>query len=200
VAKANKLASNERVELVTVPKWWTPGRAHTKNPFRVSLRTKADLLLAIGTGDAEGGRELRQHQPLRGGGGQYFASTDRQRVSQLLTRVWPAFTVTVGDKRPPLPRPRLARHPAGTGWEYIDGYPLVAEATLAAEQCKEKLLAKSVAPGKKDWCSAPSTLAHHPRVGRASDGARPRAGLRGQLRRHLFVTTTSWASCSTAPS
>jgi TldD protein len=52
----------------------------------------------------------------------------------------------------------LLTSPVGTGWEYIESYPLLAEAQLAAEQCKQKLAAKSVAPGKKDLVLSPEHL------------------------------------------
>ena len=160
VAKANKAASNERVELVPVPKvvdtWQTP---HVKNPFRVPIQSKADLLLKINAAAMKGGASFVNSFVFATEEDKYFASTDGSEISQLLTRVWPAFSVTAVDKATGKFDTRQSlSSPMGTGWEYVDAYPLVEEAGLAAEQCRQKLAARSVAPGKKDLVLSPEHL------------------------------------------
>ncbi len=56
---------------------------------------------------------------------------------------------------------------------------------MAADQAKQMIAAKSVEPGKYDLVLEPSHmwLTIHESVGHPY-GARPRAGLRSQLRRH----------------
>ncbi len=159
-AKANKLLSTERVELVPVPKvvdtWQTPV---TKDPFRVAIATKADLILAINAAAMKAGANYVNSGIFATEEDKYFASSEGSEISQLLRRVWPLCTVTVVDKASGKFDTRsLLTTPSGTGWEYVEAYPLIAEAQLAAQQAKEKLSAKSVAPGKKDLVLSPEHL------------------------------------------
>ncbi len=118
----------------------------------------------------------------------------------------PTFSVTAIDRatrQVPLPRRAERAHghglrvpqpkaadkiagPAGTGLiGYKNSYDMLEDAALAAKQAKEKLTAKSVTAGKYDLVLDPNHLGLtiHESVGHPT-GARPRAGLRGQLRRH----------------
>ena len=160
IAKANKILSTERIELVQVPKvidtWQTP---ITKDPFRIAVATKADLLLAINTTAMKAGADFVNSGIFATEEDKYFASSDGSEISQLLRRVWPLCTVTVVDKASGRFENRsLLTTPSGTGWEYVDAYPLLEEVKLAADQCKQKLTAKSVAPGKKDLVLSPEHL------------------------------------------
>src|SRR5215470_15307327 len=156
-ARANKILQKDPIVLVPVPAvndtWQTP---ITKSPFRVSTRVKADLLLALNAAAMKNGASFVNSAIFAVEEDKFFASTDGSYISQLLTRVWPTFQVTCVDKTTGMFQTRgsLAT-PIGTGWEYVEGYPLVDEAALAAEQCKQKLTAKSVAPGKKDLVLSP---------------------------------------------
>jgi TldD protein len=160
IARSNRPSMREPVELVPVPKavdtWQTPV---VKNPFRVSIQTKADLLLAINAAAMKAGASFVNSGIFATEEDKIFASTDGCSINQLLTRVWPLFVVTVVDKATGQFATRAAlSSPMGTGWEYVEGYPLVEEATLAAEQCRQKLTAKSVAPGKKDLILSPEHM------------------------------------------
>ena len=78
--------------------------------------------------------------------------------------------------------------PVGRGWEYLTGtgWDWAAELAELPELLAEKLRAPSVEAGDYDLVIDPSQpVAHHPRVDRARDRARPCAGLRGQLRGHV---------------
>jgi TldD protein len=172
-AKANKILEKDPVVLVPVPAvndtWQTP---ITKNPFRVSTRVKADLLLAINAAAMKNGASFVNSAIFAVEEDKYFASTDGSYISQLLTRVWPTFQVTCVDKATGKFETRGSLStPIGTGWEYVEGYPLVEEAGQAAEQCKQKLAAKSVEPGKRDLILSPEHmwLTIHESVGHATE-------------------------------
>ena len=80
---------------------------------------------------------------------------------------------------------RALTTPMGMGYEYVEDYPLLEEARVAAEEAVAMHKAKPVHGGPEDADPAPvESLAHHPRIGRPSHRARSRARLRGQLRRH----------------
>src|SRR5438128_1070035 len=80
-----------------------------------------------------------------------FASSRGSRITQTRARSHPRFEVTAVDEQ----SGRFATcaslvAPRGAGWEYIEAQDLVGEATLAAQQAREKLAAKPVVPGKYD--------------------------------------------------
>ena len=191
-AKANKILQKDPVVLVPVPAvndtWQTP---ITKNPFRVSTRVKADLLLAINAAAMKNGANFVNSAIFAVEEDKYFASTDGSYISQLLTRVWPTFQVTCVDKTSGKFETRASLStPIGTGWEYVEGYPLVDEAGRAAEQCKQKLAAKSVEPGKKDLILSPEHmwLTIHESVGHATELDRA-LGYEANFAGTSFVTT-----------
>lgn len=159
-AKANRILQKEPVVLVPVPAvvdtWQTP---ITKSPFRVSTKVKADLLLSINAAAMKAGASFVNSAIFAVEEDKFFASSDGSYISQLLTRVWPNFGVTIVDRATGKFDTRNSlTTPIGTGWEYVEGYPLIEEAKLAAEQCKEKQAAKSVTPGKKDLVLSPEHL------------------------------------------
>jgi TldD protein len=159
-AKANASLGGDRVELVPVPRvvdtWQTP---ITKDPFRIALSTKADLLLALNQAALKAGASFVTSGIFAVEEDKYFASSDGSEITQLLRRIWPLSNLTVVDKASGRFAERnLLTTPAGAGWEYVEGYPLLEEVRVAAEQAKEKLTAKSVAPGKKDLVLSPEHL------------------------------------------
>jgi TldD protein len=159
-AKANKAISTDRVELVPVPKvidtWQTP---ITKDPFRIPLATKVDLLLEMNAAAMKAGADFVNSGIFAVEEDKYFASSEGSEISQLLKRVWPLCNVTVVDKASGrFEDLNLLTTPAGTGWEYVEAYPLVEEARKAAGLCRQKLAAKSVSPGKKDLLLSPEHL------------------------------------------
>ena len=108
-------------------------------------------------------------------------------IEQTRVRSMPDTEVTVIDKATGkfaslrgtgrAARQRLRLHPSAT----ISS----ARRPAHAAQAREKLHAKPVEPGHYDLVLDPDQpLADDPRIGRPSHGARPRAGLGGELRRH----------------
>ena len=73
----------------------------------------------------------------------------------------------------------------GMGYEYVEAYPLLQEARVAAEEAVATHKAKPAPAGQKTLILHPSNLwlTIHESVGHP-DRARSRARLRGQLRRH----------------
>jgi len=192
IAKANKAASIDRVELVPVPKvidtWQTP---HVKNPFRVPTSVKAELLLAMNASAMKAGASFVNSGVFAVEEDKYFASTDGSQISQLLTRVWPLCTVTMVDKSTGQFATRgIMTSPVGTGWEYVDSYPLVEEAARAAEECKQKIAARPVAPGKKDLVLSPEHmwLTIHESIGHPTELDRA-LGYEANFAGTSFVTT-----------
>lgn len=160
IARANKSVQKVPVKLAPtkafVDTWQTP---ITKDPFRIPASAKADLLLAVNAAAQKAGASFCQSSIFAVREEKYFASTEGSYIDQLLTRVWPNFNVTVVDKESGRFQQRAAlTSPIGTGWEYVESYPLVEEAREAAEQCQQKVKAKSVSPGKKDLVLSPEHL------------------------------------------
>jgi TldD protein len=161
VARADGPLSRSAVRL-TPPKpvrdiWQTP---ISKDPFRVPLEAKADLLLAIcraalevkGATFCDASMSFVREE-------KFFASSDGTITEQVIVRSYPTFTVTsvdpvTGDFQT---RRSLAR-PAGTGYEHIDAHPWLEEAHAAAEEAVKKHEAAPVRPGRRAIVLHPSNL------------------------------------------
>jgi TldD protein len=137
--------------------WQTPIQ---KDPFRVPLEPKADLLLAIckaalevkGASFCDASMSFVREEKL-------FASSEGTLIEQVLVRSHPSFLVTsvdaaTGDFQT---RRSLAR-PVGMGYEYVDAYPWTDEARLAAEEAVRKHEAPTVEPGRRAIVLHPSNL------------------------------------------
>ena len=105
----------------------------------------------------------------------YFASTDGSYIDQDVHRIWPVFNVTGIDPKGGRFQTRQSLgSPCGRGWEYMSGgeggkrggivtrytdsYDMIADATDAARQVKEKIAAKSVEPGQYTLVLDPSHM------------------------------------------
>ena len=161
VAKANRLAQERAVVLAPVKAvkdtWQTPIQ---KDPFRIPMEPKVDLLLAI---NAEAlkvkGAAFCSSSMFFGKEEKLFLSTEGSEIEQTIVRVLPGFTVTAVDRAAGKFKTRSSlAEPTGTGYEYIEAWPWMEEAAKAAEQAVLKLTVKSVAPGKYDLVLAPSNL------------------------------------------
>ena len=161
IAKANAPLLARPVTLAPVPAnvdvWQT---ALTKDPFKIALEDKAELLLAIN-------REAMKVPGVKFATASYsgtaewklFASTDGAYIEQELVRVGPGFAVTaVDDKHGEFESVAHTIAPRQAGWEYVESAPLVADARHVAEQAVEKLKAPSVDPGKRDLILDPTNL------------------------------------------
>lgn len=161
VARANRAAQQKPVVLAPVKAykdaWQTP---ITKDPFKIPLEPKVDLLLAInaealkvkGAAFCNSFMAFAKEEKL-------FGSTDGSEIEQVIVRVMPAFTVTAVDRSTGKFKTRNSlAEPMGTGYEFVERWPWMEEAGKAAEQAVQKLTAKSVTPGKYDLILAPSNL------------------------------------------
>ncbi len=161
IAKANRRAQAKPIVLAPVKaykdSWQTPT---TKDPFRIPIERKVDLLLSIndaalkvkGAAFCSSSMNFVREEKL-------FASTEGSEIDQIIIRERPTFTVTAVDKAAGKFKTRNSlAEPMGTGYEWIENYPWVEEAQKAAEQAVMKLSAKSVEPGRYDLILAPSNL------------------------------------------
>jgi TldD protein len=159
-AKAARLIQTSPIVLEEVPAyqedWVMPmGR----DPFAVSAADKAAKLIAIndaalkaGAGHCEAVFRFAHEETL-------FASSRGSRIAQTCVRSYPRFEVTAVDKQSGRFATRASLvAPRGAGWEYVEAQDLVGEATLAAQQAREKLSATPVTPGKYDLVVDPTNL------------------------------------------
>jgi TldD protein len=137
--------------------WQTP---LTKDPFKISLEDKAELLLAINREAMKvPGVKFATSQFTAIGEWKLLASTDGAYIEQEIVRLWPTYSVTaVDDKRGEFESRDHDLPPRQAGWEYVEAAPLVSDARRIGEEAVEKLKAASVAPGKRDLILEPSNL------------------------------------------
>src|SRR5688500_15890627 len=150
IAKANRRLNAEPVRLAPVQAyqttWNTPVK---KNPFEMPLQPKLDLLLqiheeALKVNGASFVSAAMQFVNER----KYFASTDGSHIEQSLIRSYPSFSVTAVDKSSGKFYSRASlTSPMGMGYEYVDGYPLLKEARVAAEEAVAMHKAKPAPTG-----------------------------------------------------
>jgi TldD protein len=207
IARANSRLQSEPVRLAAEPShgevaWRTPIK---KNAFDVPISEKADLLLAASSAALQNGADFVNSLLFLVNEQKYFASTDGSYIDQDVHRIWPTFVVTsvntqTGkfETRNALSAPRgLGRVPRRPG-DGQGGRPCRRgerhiprllrhgrgrEARGAAgegEAHGENGRGREVRPRT----GSDEPLAHDPRIGWASAGARPGAGLRSQLCRH----------------
>jgi TldD protein len=161
IAKANARLMKRPVTLAKEPAhvdvWQT---ALVKDPFKIPLEDKAELLLAIN-------REAMKVPGVKfvtswyAGNAEWklFASTDGAYVEQEIVRLGPGYSVTaVDDKRGEFESRDHGLPPRQAGWEYVEAAPLVADARRVAEEAVGKLRAPSVDAGKRDLILDPSNL------------------------------------------
>ena len=171
VAKANSKAQTAPVVLASTPglgevSWSTP---IVKNAMAVPIKDKVELLLSVNAAAINAGADFASSQLFVVNEQKYFASTDGSYIDQDIHRIWAPMSVTATDKASGKFRNRAGlSSPVGMGFEYFeaspagrvtlpagvvlyrDRYDMVADATAAARQAREKLKAPSVQPGKYD--------------------------------------------------
>ena len=161
IARANRKVNAEPVKLAPVEAfnttWNTPVK---KNPFDLPLQPKLDLLLqiheeALKVPNASFVSAFMQFVNEH----KYFASTDGSHIEQSLIRSYPSFSVTAVDKASGKFYSRQAlTAPMGMGYEYIEGYPLLQEARVAAEEAVAMHKAKPAPSGQKTLILHPTNL------------------------------------------
>lgn len=217
IAKANARIQSEPVVLapqkgVGEVAWRTPIKV---NGFQVPLADKVDRLLAANSAALKAGANFVNSQLFLVNEQKYFASTDGSYIDQDVHRIYPNFFVTAVD--PTTGRFQTRRSisaPSGRGYEYLDAdpsgklpavgnstvrythsYDLIEDAAAAARQAREKLSAKSVAPGQYDLVLDPSHLwlTIHESVGHATELDRV-LGYEANYAGTSFATLDKWES------
>jgi TldD protein len=159
-AKAARLIQSSPIVLEEVPAyqedWVMPmGR----DPFAVSASDKATQLIAINEAALKAGADHSEAVFRFVREETLFASSRGSRIAQTRVRSYPRFEVTTVDKQSGRFATRTSLvAPRGAGWEYIEANDLIGEATLAAQQAREKLAAKPVTPGTYDLVIDPTNL------------------------------------------
>lgn len=179
IAKANSKFQKEQVQLAPNPShgevsWKTPIQ---KNAFEVLVADKVALLLNTNAIAQKNGAAFASSNLFLVNEQKYFASTEGSYIDQDIHRIWPTFNVTAVDKAAGKFKTRQSLSaPMGLGYEYMEpkaadkimggggfvmyrnSYDMIEDATLAAQQAKEMLSAKSVEPGKYDLVLEPNHL------------------------------------------
>ncbi len=147
-----------------------------KNAFEIPMKEKVDLLLSVNDAAMKGGADYINSILFMVNEQKYFASTDNSYIDQDIHRIWPTFFITKINKESGKYETRNALSaPSGMGYEYLDAkpehkilhstgtlykgrYDMLEDAKQGARQVGEKLIAKSVEPGKYDLVLDPSHL------------------------------------------
>jgi TldD protein len=171
-ARAAKRVQKRPVVLAPV----TPAKGAWKTPIKVDpidvpIEDKVALLLAVNEAalKVKGVRfastsvsALREEKTL--------ATTDGTLVTQTFYRTWPTFMATaIGNGGFETYNEELA--PRGSGWEYVTGLDMAANAEKWASRAAEKLTARSLEPGRYDVVLDPRNLwlTIHESVGHATE-------------------------------
>ncbi len=161
VAQAGAALRAKSVQLAPVPAnvdvWQTP---LVKDPFKIPLEDKAELLLAINAAAMKvPGVKFVTSSYTGISEWKLFASSEGAYIEQEITRVDPGYAVTAVDaKRGEYETREHDLPPRQAGWEYVEQSPLLADARRIAEEAVQKLKAPSVTPGKRDLILDPSNL------------------------------------------
>ncbi len=212
IAKADAKLQESPVQLapqkgVGEVSWKTPIE---KNAFEVPLKEKTDLLLAVNAAATKNGANFANSNLFLVNEQKYFASTDGSYIDQDVHRIWPAFGITAIDpKTGKFQTRRSLSAPSGRGYEYLDpkpagklpgvatrytsSYDMIADATDAAKQVREKLAAKSVEAGQYDLVLDPSHLwlTIHESIGHATELDRV-LGYEANFAGTSFATLDKW--------
>ncbi len=161
IARANAVHQRKSVRLVPAPKVVTSWKsAFEKDPFDVPLEEKVQFLLRLNeTAMKTQGVSFVNSSLSFVNEQKFLATSDGSRIDQYLIRTFPQFTVTaVNRDKGDFQTRRSLGGPKGSGYEYIEKYPWMAEAQQAGEEAVAKLKAKPVELGKYDLVLHPSHL------------------------------------------
>ncbi len=176
-AEAARLIQKIPVVIEDIPSYQEDWAMPMKiDPFSVSVEEKAAKLLAINRAALKAGADycssflqLVREEKL-------FVSSRGSRVGQKRLRIYPEFNITAVDRQSGKFATRESlESPRGAGWEHVLDHDWEAEAALGAEQAREKLAAKPVAPGRYDlvidpgnlWLTIHETIGHSTELDRA---------------------------------
>ncbi len=179
IAKANSKFQKDPVQLAPSSSygdvsWKTPIQ---KNALEIPVSDKVNLLLATNAIALKNGAGFAASNLFLVNEQKYFASTEGSYIDQDIHRIWPTFNITAIDKAAGKFKTRQALSaPMGLGYEYMEpksedklvgaagfpmyknSYDMIEDATIAAQQAKEMLSAKSVEPGKYSLVLEPNHL------------------------------------------
>jgi TldD protein len=217
IAKANSRLQAEPVQLAPVKgvgevAWATPIKKDWRS---VPVKEKAELLIAANKAGMEGGASFMQSLMFQVNQQKYFASTDGSYIDQDVHRMWMPVFATAVDKATNKFRSRQGlSSPVGMGYEYLDArpgdkvqaaggvctlyknsYDLIEDARACGRQAKQKLIAKSVAPGKYDLVLSPEHLwlTIHESIGHPTELDRV-LGYEANYAGTSFATLDKWQS------
>ncbi len=216
IAKANSKFQKEPVKLATTPSygevsWKTP---IVKNGFEVPVKDKVELLLKANDNALQKGASFVNSAILLVNEQKYFASSEGSYIDQDVHRIFPTFTVSAVDRASGSFKNRNSfSQPVGMGYEYLDGkaqdkikapgdiilynksYDILEDASMAADQVKQMIAAKSVDPGKYDLVLEPSHmwLTIHESVGHPTELDRV-LGYEANFAGTSFLTLDKWQS------
>jgi TldD protein len=160
IAKAQAGWRKRPVEIETLPAFtgrWE--QAIGIDPFTVPLEEKVERLLAINRAALGKGANYCNAHFSQVRERKWLANTFGSRIEQSRVRVFPSFSVTVVDpKKGEFASRSSLAPPRGAGYEHLKDWDFVAEAPLAVEQAREKMVSPGVKPGRKDLVIAPSNL------------------------------------------
>ncbi|MCE0482864.1 MAG: TldD/PmbA family protein [Methylacidiphilales bacterium] len=160
VAKASQRLQARKFVLEDLPsyqdEWTMPMKT---DPFLVHSDEKIDRMLAINEAALKAGADYATISFAFVREEKFLASSTGSRITQTRVRTMPDSEVTVIDKTTGkfASRDTLAA-PRGSGYDYILDYDFIGEAAKAAEQAREKLKAKPVAPDDYDLVLDPTNL------------------------------------------
>jgi TldD protein len=191
VAQVSAAISSERIELAAEPVYtdatWVS--AYEVDPLDVPIADKVELLggwsrqlMAAGSVQHVSAAVSQVVE------NKFYADLAGTTTTQQRVRLYPQLEAHgVDEASGRFDAMRTLAPPVGRGWEYLtDGYDWSTELAGIPHYLEEKLRAPSVNAGDYDLVIDPSNLlADDSRVDRSRHRARPCAGLRGQLRRHL---------------
>jgi TldD protein len=216
IAKANSKFQKEPVKLAQTPSfgevsWKTP---IVKNGFEVPVKDKVDLLLKANDNAMQKGASFVNSAILLVNEQKYFASSEGSYIDQDVHRIFPTFSVTMIDRATGSFKNRQSfGSPVGMGYEYLDGkpedkikapgdvilynksYDILEDASMAGDQVKQMIAAKSVEPGKYDLVLEPSHmwLTIHESVGHPTELDRV-LGYEANYAGTSFLTMDKWQS------
>jgi TldD protein len=150
--------------------WQTPLE---KDPFKIPLEDKAELLLAINAEVLKVPGVKFVSSGYQGvGEWKLFASSEGSFIEQSQTRVNPSYTATAVDAtRGEFETRSHEIEGVQAGWEHVVEAPLLADARRIGEDAVAKLGAPSVKPGARDLILTPSNLwlTIHESIGHATE-------------------------------
>jgi TldD protein len=163
VATAKANASLMRKPIALAPEaphvdiWQTPV---VKDPFKIPLEAKAELLLAINAEAMKvAGVKFVNSAYNANAEWKLLATSEGAYIEQEIIRIGPGYTVTAVNDR--LGEFESVDHdipPRQAGWEYVEASTMRADARRIAELAVEKLKSPSVTPGKRDLILDPTNL------------------------------------------